>query len=117
MDNKELILAGVDIPELEDRLMHNNALIKMIVGKFAQDKTYGQLQAAIAQRDLQAAEFACHSLKGMCGNMALKKLFALFQEQLRLFRAGEGDAAIGMMAQISQEYENALTHIRLWLAQ
>ncbi len=117
MDYRELEAAGVRVPELLDRMMNNAALIKMIVGKFLADKTHAQLKEAVAQGDRKAAEFACHSLKGICGNMALTALFAQTQEQLRLFRAGEYDAAEAMMEDISAGYENAALHMQRWLEQ
>ncbi len=117
MNNTELILAGIDVQEMLDRFMNNKALVRMIIGKFLEDKTYAQLKAAIEQGDMKAAEFACHSLKGVSGNLSQKKLFALMQEQLRLFRAGAHTQAVDMMDQITPEYENTLLHLRLWLTQ
>lgn len=117
MDYRELELAGIQVMELRDRMMNNDALIKMIVGKFLTDKTYSQLKDAVAQGDMAAAEFACHSLKGVCGNMALKDLFEKSQEQLRLFRAGDHTAAVCMMDGIASAYDNAALHLQLWLAQ
>ncbi len=117
MDNKELILAGVDVQELTDRFLGNTKLMHMIVGKFLQDTTYTKLCTAIAQGDMEQAEFACHSLKGVCGNLSLKKLFESLQEQLKLFRAGEAQKAVAMMPAISRDYEGAVEHLRLWVAQ
>ncbi len=117
MDNKELELAGVDVSELLDRFMNNARLVKMVIGKFLEDPTHTKLQAAVESGDLEAAEFACHSLKGVCGNLSLKTLFALTQEQLRLFRTGDGAGAMAMMPQISEQYRSATEHLRLWLAQ
>ncbi len=117
MNTQELTLAGVDVQDMLDRFMNNTVLVKMIVGKFMKEQTYAQLKAAIAQGDMKAAEFHCHSLKGVCGNLSLKKLFHLFQEQLRLFRAGEPEKAAAMMEEIGPEYDNALVHLQLWLDQ
>ncbi len=115
MNNQELILAGIEVRELMDRLMNNDKLVKMIIGKFLQDSTYSQLCTAVANGDMQAAEFACHSLKGVCGNLSLKNLFAQLQEQLRLFRAGEPEKAVAMMADITENYEKAIIHLNIWL--
>ncbi len=117
MDNRELERAGVQVDELMDRFMNNTRLIKMVIGKFLEDQTYHKLRAAAECGDLQGAEFACHSLKGVCGNLSLTALFALTQEQLRLFRAGEGAAAMAMMSQITEHYDTATMHLQQWLAQ
>ena len=117
MKEQELILAGVDVKDMMARFMNNERLAKMIVGRFVQDTTYNQLCNAIAAGDMKAAEFACHTLKGICGNLSLKELFELFQEQLRLFRSGEAPRAVAMMAQLGPEYDRALTHLKQWLAE
>lgn len=117
MDDRELVLAGVDVPDLLARFMNNTKLMKMIVGKFLEDQTYQKLCDAIAQGDMQAAEFACHSLKGVCGNLSLTKLFQQLQEQLRLFRAGDHHQAVAMMDSIVPEFENTIAHLKIWLAQ
>lgn len=117
MCDQELILAGVDVKDMMARFMDNEKLAKMIVTKFIQDQTYHQLCQAIAEGDMKGAEFACHTLKGITGNLSLKKLFDLFQEQLRLFRAGEAERAVAMMIPIGQTYEDALSHLKLWVAE
>ncbi len=117
MNYEELTLAGIDCKELLDRFMNNGKLVKMILGKFLSDGTRGKLEQAVAQADAEAAEFACHSLKGVCGNLAMKELFALLQEQLRLFRTGEQEAAFQMTAQILEKYDQAQVHIVRWLSQ
>ncbi len=117
MNEKELVLAGVDVQDMLDRFLNNTALIRMIVGKFVNDTTFAQLQKAIEDGDMKQAEFTCHTLKGICGNMSLKALFELFQEQLRLFRAGQFDEAAAMMPEISGEYEKAIAHLRQWAAE
>ncbi len=117
MDYQELELAGIDVAEMLERFMNNTGLTRMIVGKFLSDKTYMQLKEAVERGDMKDAEFACHSLKGVSGNLSLKKLFELTQEQLRLFRAGETTAAAAMMDKVTAEYEAAVHHLRLWLDQ
>ncbi len=114
MMNRQLELAGIDVNDMMARFMNNEKLAKMIVSKFIQDQTYVQLCQAISQGDMKAAEFACHTLKGVAGNLSLKNLFAMLQEQLRLFRAGEPERAVAMMDQISREYEQAVEHLKVW---
>lgn len=116
MDHRELLLAGMDWPDLMQRLMNNEGLVPLFVRKFLADSTYDQLVAAIAAGDMKQAELACHSLKGVCGNLSLKELFGLFQDQLHLFRAGESAQAISMMDEIVTAYEKATSHMRLWLS-
>ncbi len=117
LKDRELILAGMNVPELLDRLMGNEKLVGLFVKKFLEDANYPKLIAAVQQEDWPAAEMASHTLKGMCGNLSLKELFGLFDCQVRHFRAGEEKKAVEMMAQITAAYDNAVTHLNLWLAE
>ncbi len=117
MNNQELELAGIDVKEMLDRLMNNTKLVKVVIAKFLEDQTYQKLVDAVENGDMKTAEFACHSLKGVCGNLSLKALFSLTQEQLRLFREGDTDAAVAMMDEITLKYETAVLHLRQWLTQ
>ncbi len=117
MNDKELILAGMDVKSYLDRVMNNTALAKMLIGKFLQDQNMNQLRAAVAAQDWKAAEFACHALKGVTGNLSLTRLFALTHEQLCLFRAGAKEEAAAMLAEIDEAYETAVSHLNLWLAE
>ncbi len=117
MNTEELTLAGIDLESLLNRLMKNEKLLRIILMKFTQDTTFEALQSAIREGDIKKAEVSCHTLKGVCGNCSLTKLFELFCEQLRLFRAGDSDAAIAMMNELTPLYENAVTHIRTWIVQ
>ncbi len=117
MDNTELIYAGIDTEEILDRFMHNTILMRRIIGKFMEDQTFLLLKDAILRNDMAAAEFACHSLKGMCGNLSQKTLFDFFQKQLSLFRTGRYEQAVEMMTQITREYENTMLHLKRWLEQ
>ncbi len=103
--------------EFLERLMQNKALVPVFVKKFLEDTNYEKLVLAIQKNDKEAAESACHTLKGVCGNLSLKTLFGMFQEQLTYFRAGEYEKAVEMMGAISLEYYNAVTHMQAWIEQ
>ncbi len=116
VEDEELIYAGIDLPDLLNRLMQNKTLIRVFVKKFLEDKSYDRLCAAVEKNDLKQVEFEAHSLKGMCGNLSLKTLYELFSEQVRLVRGGEGERATYMMAAINEEYKNAVDNMEGWLS-
>ncbi len=116
MNDTELALAGMNMEELLDRLMQNRALLPIFVKKFLEDGTYAALESAIVAEDMQAAESACHTLKGVCGNLALTALFEATQEQLRCFRTNDPARAVKMMDEIAPLYACAVTHMQAWLA-
>lgn len=115
MNTCELVLAGVDVQDMMARLVNNEKLARMIVGKFLQDPTYEKLCQAVAQEDWTQAEFHCHTLKGVCGNLSLKELFQLLQKQLCLFRTGQPRQAAEMMPQITGKLDIAKAHMALWI--
>lgn len=115
--DRELALAGIDLQDLMQRLMGNTTLVRVVIKKFVADPTYQKLLDAMDAGDMKGAEMACHSLKGMCGNLSLKELFELFQEQLKYFRTGEPAKAVAMQQQIAPLYAMAIAHMNAWLEQ
>ncbi len=116
MENTErLVNAGVDVDALLGRLMGNASLVRVFIKKFAEDQTIIKLEQAFAKRDAKAAEMASHTLKGMCGNLSLTELFALFTEQVNLLRTGMYDSAEAMMDTISKKYQDTLLEMKVWL--
>ncbi len=114
---EQLTLAGINMESFLARLMGNTSLIKIFVGKFIADHNFSDLVAAFKSEDMQAAERASHTLKGMCGNMSLDTLFALFTEQVKRIRAGEYAAAAALMPEITVAYERAVKYMCDWAAE
>ncbi len=115
MSYEQLTAAGIHVEELMNRLMGNGSLIRLFVCKFMEDQNYANLRAAFAEGDMKKAEYASHTLKGMCGNMSLDTLYGLFSKQVNLIRRGEYAAAEGMMGDIHAAYATAITHMQAWL--
>ncbi len=116
MENKELLVAaGINYDDLMKRLMNNEKLVKIILTKLFDDTNYNDLVSAIADGDMEKAEKCAHTLKGVCGNCSLERLYELFCEQLRLFRTGESEKAVSMMDEIAAEHEKAEMYLRMWL--
>ncbi len=116
MTFEELTLAGVNVPELLKRLMGNEKLVSMFIKKFLEDKNFAGLTEAIASGDAKQAEITSHTLKGMCGNLSVTRLYQLFTEQVRLIREGDMLSATAMMDEITEEYNKTAEHMRMWLA-
>ncbi len=117
MNYEKLKSTGVDMEELRKRLMGNDALIPVFIRKFCEDANFAALQKAISVQDWKQAELSSHSLKGMCGNLALHQLFGLFTEQVNLIRSGDCDAAAAMMPELVRVYSTTTAGMKEWLAQ
>ncbi len=107
--------AGIDTDSLLKRLMGNEALVSMFIKKFAEDKTFEELKSAFSEKDVKKAEIKSHTLKGMCGNLSITKLYDLFTEQTNLLRGGEFDKAEGMMTDICDIYADTILKMQLFL--
>ena len=92
--------------------MGSDALFARFMTKFSDDPTYAALEQALAQQDMEKALSAAHTLKGMCGNLSMKELEALFARQVALFRAEQFAAAKAMMPQIESAYRRVTAGVR-----
>lgn len=97
--------AGIDVNAGVERFMGNEELYEKFLRRFAEDASYQELVAAIASGDCQAAFTAAHTLKGVSGNLSLKKLEAVVAVQVEHLRAGDLDSARPLMEEITAAYE------------
>ena len=107
--------AGIDVESAVRRFMGNEALYAKMLRKFLDDKNYENLTEAISLDNRSDALAASHTLKGLCGNLSMDRLFKLFTEQVVLFRAEKWDEAYGMMPEISENYAEIIGAIKAWL--
>ncbi len=112
---EQLKEAGVDTQSLINRLMGNEALVGIFIKKFTEDKNFTELKIAFAGNDAKAAEMKSHTLKGMCGNLSLTRLYELFSEQVSLIRKGELESAANMMTELENIYDSTLSAMISWL--
>ena len=103
--NRQLENGGIRVPQALERVLGNEALLERLLGKFLDDPQYPALCAALERGDLDRAVTAAHTLKGMCGNLSMEELYALFTQQTDALRGGDLAGARGLMAQIKPAYE------------
>ena len=108
----QLLEAGVDLKGAMDRFLNNEAMYEKYIKKFILDKNYGELEEAIAEKDCKKAFVASHTLKGVCGNLALQGLFQAICKQVEFFRAENFDDGAAMMPEVSEEYNKIITVIK-----
>ncbi len=115
MNDTLLRKAGIDVEELLERLMNNERLVTLFVGKFINDKTYTDLLSAFEQGDPERCEFTSHTLKGMSGNLSIKPLYELFTRQVNLIRGADMQGALELMPRIKEQYEFTVSVLKEWL--
>lgn len=95
---------GIDAEELLERCMGNEKLACRLLLKFVDDRNYDSLTDALAANDTEKAIAAAHALKGMCGNLSMKRLQTLFETELTLLRGGDVAAARDHFGEASAVY-------------
>ena len=105
--------AGMDVAGVLDRFMGNETLLEKMLQKFAEDTNFQKLKEAAACQDEEAGLHCAHTLKGLCGNLAMSELYELFTRQVQCFRNGDPAGAFAMISEIEPVYERILAAIRL----
>ena len=101
---------GINVNEAMQRFMNNEQLWIKFLKKFKADSSYENLVKSIEEKEWNKAFEAAHTLKGITGNLALSKLHDLVSRQTDYLRGEDNDfeAAVGMMPEITEVYENVL---------
>lgn len=101
---------GINVDEAMQRFMNNEQLWIKFLKKFKADMSYENLVKAIEAKEWNKAFEAAHTLKGITGNLALSRLHELVSRQTDYLRGENNDfeAAVSMMPEITQVYENVL---------
>lgn len=86
MDKEKLVKAGIDYDDGVTRLMGNAQIYEQFLEMFVNDESFSELQKAMAEKDYDKAFTEAHTLKGVTGNLSMKKLYdelVVFVDQLR----------------------------------
>jgi HPt (histidine-containing phosphotransfer) domain-containing protein len=65
----------VNFDEGVKRVMNNAKLYVKLLGKFRTDTNLNDLDAALGAGDMEKAQIAAHTLKGVAANLSLTELF------------------------------------------
>ena len=110
MDSRILMDAGIDAESALNRMMGSEALLER--RRFLEDGNFSALSAAIEAGDREGALTASHTLKGMCGNLSMDRLYSLFSGQVDLMRAGDWEEAVNLMPRIREAYDEAVSAVK-----
>ena len=67
-------LVFIDVEEGAKRVLNNTKLYAKLLGKFKEDKSIAELEAALANGDMEKAQASAHTLKGIAANLSLVEL-------------------------------------------
>lgn len=102
---QELIDWGVNWNDITERFMGNEALVERFMFKFLNDKSFSQLTEQLSAKNAEEAFKACHTLKGVMGNLALDGFKKPVLELTEVLRAGSLDGSDELYAAIKEKYE------------
>ena len=67
-------LVYINVEEGAKRVLNNTKLFAKLLGKFKEDNSINDLEVALANGDLEKAQAAAHTLKGIAANLSLTEL-------------------------------------------
>lgn len=100
-----LLEAGIAVENALERCMGNEMLLERLLDKFTEDKTYAELLQAMTEKNQDQAVHAAHTLKGVCGNLSMERLYHLLDKQVEVLRQSDWDSAEELMPVITHEYQ------------
>jgi len=65
----------VNVEDGAKRVMNNTKLYAKLLDKFKQDQTFNELITVLAQGDIDKAQSASHTFKGLTANLSLSELY------------------------------------------
>ena len=88
---------GMDVKDAMSRFMGDEELFEVCFKQFSKDKGFAELGEALDAKDYENAFRSAHALKGVAGNLGLKKLFSAISELVETLRAKNYDADLAGM--------------------
>lgn len=104
---------GIDYADAMDRFGENAALFKRIASKYLQDEHFVSFKAALEAQDYEEAYRHAHALKGVAGNLSLKRLYDISGMICKDLREGEPQAAEKLLPDAQDAHEAALKGLAL----
>lgn len=92
--------------------LRNNALIIKLVKKFESDQSYAELKQGLADKDVEKAFRAAHTLKGICLNLGFSQLTEDVVNITEILRAGKLEGTDELFSKIQATYENTVAEIK-----
>ena len=92
--------------------MGSEAMVKRFALKFPDDPCYGNLVKAVEEQNAEEAFRAAHTLKGICLNLGLDRLYEVSACLTEKLRGRAFDGYEEAYEKVQQEYHNTVDAIR-----
>lgn len=100
-----------DYASVKDRLQ-NDALIEKFLIKFLADESYANIIKNLEAQNPEEAFRAAHTLKGVCQNLGLDRLYKSSYDVTEVLRNGKNDVTPEMMEKLESDYDVTVSSIR-----
>ncbi len=107
-------LIGADYDNVLSRLRTDERITKFLL-KVADDKSFELLCESLKTKNMPEAFRAAHTIKGVCMNLSLTKLYASAERLTEALRGREefGDDIPPLFEQLKADYESTVNGIRM----
>ncbi len=105
MDIDLCLANGIDYEAGVARFMGREKVYEALLMEFLNDESYDKLKKALNDKDCKAAFDVAHTLKGVCGSLAMTELERVVSEVTEQLRAGRIDNAALLMGEVDEKYK------------
>lgn len=98
------------------RLM-TERLVQKFVLKFLDDKSFDMLCRAMEEQNAEEAFRAAHTIKGVCQNLSMTKLYGSSVRITEALRGGDMAAAAEILPQLRADYEQTASELKTFQAE
>jgi chemotaxis protein histidine kinase CheA len=106
---------GGDYDDIISRLRTEERISKF-AGMFAKDESYNTLVKTLDEGNVEEAFRAAHTMKGMCQNMAFRKLYESSHTITETLRAKDIEKAKAQLKDVTEDYNRVINGIHKLLA-
>lgn len=83
----------------------SQAIVKKFAIKFLDDPSFTDMKKAVAEKNVEDAFRAAHTLKGVCLNLGFSDLYHTSYDITEIFRAGTFEGAEELMEAMDDQYQ------------
>ena len=106
---EKLQSVGINVEEALDRFSGIEELYERFLKKFIDDPEFNKLETSMETSDFDSAFTACHTMKGVVGNLSIIPLYKIVFEETELLRNGTDIAgAISLFPALKEEYTKVI---------
>ena len=102
---------GSDFDKVLGR-MGSEALVKRFAVKFLEDKSFEELTESLKEKDGEDAFRAAHTLKGICANLGLDRLYEIDSELTEKLRGRQTEGSEELYQKVAEVYETTVTVLK-----